>query len=693
MDFLGVPFGFIMRACYELVASYGFAILLFTLIIKLLMFPLNIWTQKNSIKMIKLKPALNEIEIKYFWDKQRVFKEQSALYKAEKYSTFAGTYPLLIQIVVIIGLMAVIYNPLAHLLQINPEIINAFMTKAQSIEPLTSQLQVINLIKDPNFTEAFRNLSVPGQDVSAAVDSVLKLNLNFFGINLSTVPTFSFSDSLLWIPFAGLVATFGLCLVQNIVNVLQKEAGWFSRWGMTIFLCAFTVYFTFVVPVAVGIYWIFGNLISMLITIVLNIAYNPKKHIDYQALERTKATLNILKAERAKLKPTAVQKAKAKADYTRFFDDSVPKDLVFYSEKSGFYKYLKGYIEYILENSDITIHYITSDYNDAIFKIDNPKIVPYYIDDNRLIVLFMKIKCKVFAMTLMDIELFQLKRSYVKKNIDYVFLCHCMTNTQMISHKNAIANYNTIFTVGPHSVAEYLEEEQIYGIKPRRKLEVGYPLIEELIASYEATEHDSNSIPQILIAPSWQDDNIMDICLDGILDSLKDKKLDIIVRPHPEYVKHSPGKISEFNSKYSDYANIKLEDDFSSNNSIFESDILITDWSTIALDFAFATKKPCISVNTPMKIMNPEYTKYTTPDTNITLRDKVGVSIELDDIPKIGEVVEDLLARSGDYKEIIAEVLNETVFNVGSSAKVGGDYIIARVKGKKRKVVPNPTES
>lgn len=112
-----------------------------------------------------------------------------------------------------------------------------------------------------------------------------------------------------------------------------------------------------------------------------------------------------------------------KTDYKRFFKIT-NKHLVFYSERSGFYKYFRGIIEYILTNTNLTIHYVTSDPKDQIFEMarTQDKIKPYYIGDRKLITLMMKMDADVVVMTMPDLENFHIKRSYIRKDIEYIFI-------------------------------------------------------------------------------------------------------------------------------------------------------------------------------------------------------------------------------------------------------------------------------
>ncbi len=686
---IGIPLGFIMWLCFILVKNYGIAILLFTLLTKALMFPLNIWVQKNSIKMIKIKPRLNEIAASFVGNRDLVAEKQFALYKQENYRPFAGIIPLLIQIPIILGLITVVYNPLQHLLHIDKSVIDALAQKTMQLLGTAelgsgAHLKIVETINDPVFAGAFSGLSAPG--AADAIAQINALDLNFFGINLAATPSLAAWNILLLVPLLSGGSAFLLSAVQNKVNVLQREAGWFGRWGMAIFLTLFSLYFAFIVPAGVGLYWIFSNVMSLLLMFVVNAMYPPKKYIDYEALEKSKAALRHSREIEKKLKPTVEQKARAKEDYRRFFSDNKKKQIVFYSEKSGFYKYLKGLIEYITQNSDIVVDYVTSDPGDQVFDLHNPQIRPYYIDDNRLIVLFMKIEAEMFVMTMPDIQQFHLKRSLVQKDIEYIYLFHYPLSTTMVLRKGALDHYDTIFCVGEFQFDEIRQTEKYYKLPEKNLVLFGYPMLEELQARCDAMEKRKSGVKKILIAPSWQEHNILDSCIHDILGELLGKGYIVFVRPHPEYVKRYPANMNAIVERYKDYKGNDLffELDFADSSSIFNSDVVISDWSGAAYEAAFVTKKPVIFINTPPKINNPEYDVIEAKPLEITLRGEIGIQIDPGQLNRLPVAVEELLASSEKYAAKITQTRDTYIANFGASAEAGGKYIIDKLtRGKK----------
>ena len=109
---------------------------------------------------------------------------------------------------------------------------------------------------------------------------------------------------------------------------------------------------------------------------------------------------------------------------------------------------------------------------------------------------------------------------------------------------------------------------------------------------------------------------------------------------------------------------------------------MITDWSGIAYEYAYTTKKPVLFIDTPMKIMNPEYEKIGIEPINIWSRNVIGQVVPVSECNKVDEVVEKMLKDNESYKEKIEALVNESVYNIGNSAEVGANYIIEAIQNK-----------
>lgn len=625
MEYLYSALTWVMNGCYRLCHNYGLAIILFTFCSKIVLLPVSLWTYMNSITMIKIQPDINLLKIKYYGQKDLIAEEQAILFKEKKYHPLASTIPLIIQLVLLMGVVGA---------------------------------------------------------VRAGIDNPA-IDMSFGPVNLGMVPTQE-GSSLIWSPIIAGFSAWILCIAQNASNVLQSEQSKYNKYGTMIFSVGLSLYLGWFVPIATALYWVCSNLMAVLQLYILNWIIKPRKYVDYEKLNKSRETLaelqNVGKKKRESL--FSENKRRERRDYKRFFS-VVNKHLVFYSESNGFYKYFKGMIEYLLEHTNIIIHYITSDADDAIFEIEKqyPQIRAYYIGENRLITLMMKMDADMVIMTMPDLENYHIKRSYIRDDVEYVFVQHGMGSNNMGMRKGCMDHFDTIFCAGPHQVEEVRETEKVYRLPPKRLIEVGYPLIDEIRENYQATVHTVNERKKILIAPSWQDKNIVDSCLEDILDALKDKDYKIIVRPHPQEVRLKTEYMEVLKQKY-ESENVMIQTDFTSNNPIFEADLLITDWSGISWEYAFTTLRPILFIDTPMKVMNPDYQKINTVPLNILLRDKLGKNLKTDQMDCVAETVDYLLKHQVQYKEQIDALAHEYIYNLGTSAKVGADYIIKSIQEK-----------
>ena len=621
----GVFFGLIMRLCYIITDNFGWTIAIFTLLTKVILFPVSLVSQKNSIIMVKIQPLLADLQARYEGEPETLIREQKALYKQEKYSAIKALLPLLVQILLVIGVISVINNPVRHI----------------------------------------------GNNISAG----------FYGIDLFAVP-----NNLL-IPILAIVSTILLCVIQNRYNVISREQGFFGKWGITIFLTVFTGWFVFICPSGVGLYWTYSNLFSITSLAVCNMIYDPKKYIDYENRSIKQKLTKSEKTARRELHRRG--KAIEKEDMKRFF--STKKELVFYSESSGFYKYFQHFIDYILEQSDITVHYLTSDIDDQVFSIDRPRFETYFCTSNGLITTFMKMDSDIVVMTMPDLETYHYKRSLVRKDIEYIYTDHGEGSFHLSLRKGALDHFDTIFCYSKNHNEEVRATEHIYGLQEKKLVNVGFGLLDMLIESYESSEHSRSDKPQILIGPSWQKDNILDCCLDTLLDGLFALDAKIIVRPHPEYVKRFPGRMQSIIERYKDRicADFEIQTDFSSNSAVYSSDLVITDWSSIAQEFSFTTKKPSLFINTPMKVLNLEWQKIGIEPMDIWIRDKIGVSLDTDKLEQTEYVVRALLENNDRYRSVISELLADYMYNMGNTAQAGGEYIIGQIVNRRKHQMTN----
>ncbi len=690
IDLLGGWMGGIYGHSHHYVGS----LMAFALVTKLALLPLAVWVQKNSIKMVAILPELNRIKANYFGHGDMIAQEQALLYKKAGYNPFISLIPLCLQIGLLMAVIQVIYHPLTVLLALEGDVVAHLAELTVAVTGVDSalaslEIAIVRTVQDPAFTQMFLDSGVDASIISP----ITRLNMTWLGLHLGDTPIEVMGGTLA-VPLLAGASAWWMCWAQNKANVLQGAQSSANQWGSLLLSVGLSLYLGLFVPVGVGVYWIFGNVYAVFQLYALNLAIPPKNYVDFADLEASRQALDALR-QAGGPRRTWYQKdpnaRREKQDYKRFFAIS-NKKLVFYSERSGYYKYFKSTIEQLLAKSNITIHYVTSDPADAIFTLaeTQPKIKPYYIGEKKLIVLMMKMDADMVVATLPDLNRFHIKKSYVREDVHYVYLPHDMLSTHMGFMKGALDHYDTIFCAGAHQVAEIRETEALYHLPEKTLVPFGSGVMEDLLEIYRekrpANQDPGNKPekPLILIAPSWQGDNLFDSCIDEMIQSLSQGDYRLVLRPHPEYCKRFGAKMNALVSQYppEQYPHITFELDFSVNESIYRGDLLITDWSAIAFEFSFCTMKPSLFVNTAPKVLNEDYHLYKNIPKEISLRDQVGVSMEKSQVPEIRERVERLLDDT-TFREKILATREATIFHLGESGQRGAGYILDYLKQKK----------
>lgn len=637
MQYIAVLFGHILAFCFRLGENYMLSVVLMTILSKAVLWPVSLWTQKNSIKMAAVQPQLNMIRVRFFGDKERIADETAALYEREHYSPFAGVIPLVLQIILLIG--------------------------------------IIEVVKNPSFA------------------GMEHTDLTVWGIHFYKYPYEAGGWYWIWPVLAGISSLF-LGVVQSRINPLQSVQSWSEQAGSMLFSVGISLALGAFVPAGVGFYWICSNVLSAVQQVLLNKVTKPDTYIDYKAVKESRKKLDELRSvgEGSRGLDRKQYAARERADYKRFFSVA-NKHIVFYSESNGFYKYFERLIDYLFEHSNLTIHYVTSDPMDSIFEkaAKNNRIRAYYIGEKKLITLMMKMDADLVVMTMPDLDNYHIKRSYVRQDIEYIYMFHWCTSTHMVIREKALDHFDTVFCPGPFQTAEIRYAEKLRALPAKNLIETSYGVIEGLAEAYESRreELEGHQEAQILIAPSYQEDCIMDSCIGQLLEQLLQMECRVIVRPHPQYIRRKPQAVEAFKKRYGrqlEQGMFEFQEDFISGDTVWQSDLVVTDWSTIAYEFSLTTMKPVLFINTRMKVVNPNYKEFPMQPLDITLRSRIGRALDLGEIKEAGRMVKEMLACTDEWREQILSVRSEIMPEFGNSAAIGGKYILSRlVKDKGRK--------
>ena len=244
-------FGYVLNFLYEFVGNYGFAIILFSLLVKAIMLPISISQQKTMKKSQKVNDEMKQIQFKYKNDPEKMNQEVMSLYKREKMSPFSGCFSAIIQIVLLFSVFYLVRSPLTYMKKIDSELIKNSIEYVQQKGSTTNykEIAVINYVNnienmesvgettENNQTEINEELSdedsteknsdnINNNDEFNIFDYKDKLfiNMNFIGIDLSKVPTEDISNiKALIIPILYVVSSFISIRLSTNINNQKKE--------------------------------------------------------------------------------------------------------------------------------------------------------------------------------------------------------------------------------------------------------------------------------------------------------------------------------------------------------------------------------------------------------------------------------------------------------------------------------------
>lgn len=282
----GIPLGYVMWAIHKVIPNYGVALLVFTAITRIFLFPLAIRQQKSSAKMASIQPKLTKLQQKYGHDQGKLNEEMQKLYAEEGYSPTAGCLPLLIQMPILFGLIDVIYRPMTHLLRFSKELIAQATTIFEGLggaplkNPSLLELEIVSAVKSGN-----KSFNALGAGALAAING---LDYTFLGMNLMIKPEWSMLTGIfkgqfnpvILIPILSGITSFLMSYLSTKISAGANAGGADATAGamktMMFTMPIFSLWIAFSVPAGVGLYWIYSNIFGIAQSLVMNKFYNTK---------------------------------------------------------------------------------------------------------------------------------------------------------------------------------------------------------------------------------------------------------------------------------------------------------------------------------------------------------------------------------------------------------------------------------
>ena len=351
------------------------------------------------------------------------------------------------------------------------------------------------------------------------------------------------------------------------------------------------------------------------------------------------------------------------------------KRIVFYSEGRDSWIHLKGLIAEFLKITNTDICYISSDKKDPGLSLKDSRYRTFNISPGHILNwLFSNIETDVMVMTMPDLNTFQLKHS--KYNVHYVYLQHSLVSLHMVYRKGAFDHFQTIFCAGAHHIRELRAIEQTYNLTAKNLIEHGYSRLDTIMqetAKHTQTTKPTKASTHILIAPSWGGNGIIETIGEQVVDILLTQGFKVTLRPHPQTIKLAGDKVERIVRQHGKNSLFNLEVEMSSQASLHQSDLMISDWSGAALDYAFGLNKPVLFIDVPRKVNNLDYDKIGIEPLEVSIRSQIGAILALDELDNIAISINTLLKNYDNQEQV--QLRDATVFNLGAADSIGAQEL------------------
>lgn len=282
MGFISEIFGYILNFLYEQFNNYGVAIIIFSVLLRIILIPITIKQQKSLKKNARLQKEMKEIQTKYKSNPEKLNQETIDLYKREKMSPFSGCLSGILQIIIILSVFWLVSKPLTYMKKINPEIIEKYSQE----------------LKEEGVNSSYTEIAIINK--KAAEDPEVYINMNFLGLDLSKVPTQSLDDFRVYIiPILYVISSvISIKITTKMnsnnkdkdINELKKaetedkekqpdemEMMQQMNNNMTYMMPIMSVMIAIIAPLGLALYWLISNVLMIVERLIIDRFINQKE--------------------------------------------------------------------------------------------------------------------------------------------------------------------------------------------------------------------------------------------------------------------------------------------------------------------------------------------------------------------------------------------------------------------------------
>lgn len=276
-NFIGSIFGYILWAVFWVFQNFGVAIIVFTLIFRIILFPSSIKQQKSMAANASLQAKQKEIREKYANNKAKQNEEIQKLYEKEGVSPMSGCATSLFPMIIMLGIYYAVVRPLSNVIHMSVDALNqinmipgVYVTQ----NSIYSEMNALKLFTNPANVDLLIQHGLPAKEIHEIHN--LAGGFNFLGLDLLSIPKETgFTSWIIIIPILCLITSIGsqLLTMKMQGNPMQSQQGCMKY--MMLALPLITVYISYIVPGAVGFYWVWSTVFGFLQTLLINKFYSP----------------------------------------------------------------------------------------------------------------------------------------------------------------------------------------------------------------------------------------------------------------------------------------------------------------------------------------------------------------------------------------------------------------------------------
>ena len=309
-----LPFAALLRWMYSLTGSYGVAIIMFSLILKLILLPFQMKSKRSMIRMGRLSGKQAELQKQYANNQQKYQEELAKLYQESGVNPMSGCLWSFLPLFLLLPLYQIVYRPITHFMGLSEEAMDAVRVAAEALGYDASAGNAA--YAQVSLTEF---VSSHWDSLKDTADGLMNINFNFLGVDLSAIPSSVFSNfrfewgciALLMVPVLAAGIQFLFTIVTSRSNGQSPEQQK-SMMMMNILMPLFSLWWCFTMPAAMGVYWFFNSFFAMIQEFFMGKFYTKKLDAEEDEREAKREAARKLRMEEAKLRAAEQREMEAR---------------------------------------------------------------------------------------------------------------------------------------------------------------------------------------------------------------------------------------------------------------------------------------------------------------------------------------------------------------------------------------------